>query len=113
LTGITEPKGCGHDRQSSRQTSSAAQRLNKSGSAALDKNTNNTATKNKPPVLTGKFLFIKEIVAPQQIKLQKSMVVHITAMLKTHANISKCTQTSARFASKYIDKLDVDKANKP
>ena len=95
------------------KTLSAAQRPNKIGSAALDNNADTIAMKNKPPVLTGKFLFIKEIVAPQQIKLQKSMVVHITAMLKTHANISKCTQTSARFASKYIDKLDVDKANKP
>ena len=69
-----------------RKTSKADKRSKKGGSAAPSDDVDAAKT-SKPPKLTGKMIFIKPIIAPQRIKLQKSMVDHTTAMLKTHADI--------------------------
>ena len=95
-----------------RKTSKADQRLKKGGSAALSDDADAAKT-SKPLKFTGKMIFIKPIIAPQRIKLQKSMVDHTTAMLKTHADIGRRVKTSARFDGKYIDKHDVDAEDAP
>ena len=92
--------------------SGAARRSTKTTAPAAS-----TKSSNKPPpkptIQTGDYAFIKTVVEPQRIDLQKSMIRHTTIMLKTRGEITKRLKTSSRFAGTYIDKFDVDANAKP